>query len=190
MEFAQRKLMKLHRFLMCTIFHIHNVTVVARRYPYFHEPINNWYVDGTKFRIRNNQHIQSTLLVNLTTSVLFAGTRPCRYSDYPAPQPYKRPSMLTMVAALALVQGRGRWPPTYGPGRQRLDEARRQVLALCPRRKSSQATRRTSSPTSVTTSRSTSRIWHRICSGLGSVDLVILRRRCMRSELYQCPTVL
>ena len=179
MEFAQRKLMKLHRFLMCTIFH-------------------NKYCDSCGFsyhnkfdsNIRNTQHIYNTLLVNITTSVLFAGTRPSRYSDHLAPQPYKRPSMLTMVAALALVQGRGRWPPTYGPGRQRLDKACRQVLALCPRRKSSQATRRTSSPTSVTTSRSTSRIWHRICSGLGSVDLVIPPQTAIQNELHQCPTVL
>ena len=104
-DFAHRKSMKLHRFLMCTIFHIHNVTVVAS------------VVIQFDTKIRNNQHIYNTLLVNTTTSVLFAGTRPCRYSDHPAPQPYKRPSMLTMVAALALVQGRGRWPPTYGPGR-------------------------------------------------------------------------
>ena len=55
MEFAQRKLMKLHRFLMCTIFHIHNVTVVAS------------VVIQFDTKIRNNQHIYSTLLVNITT---------------------------------------------------------------------------------------------------------------------------
>ena len=44
-DFAQRKSMKLHRFLMCTILYIHNVTVVASVIIQFDS------------KIRNNQHI-------------------------------------------------------------------------------------------------------------------------------------
>ena len=54
-DFAHRKSMKLHRFLMCTIFHIYNVTVVAS------------VVIQFDTKIRNNQHIYNTLLVNTTT---------------------------------------------------------------------------------------------------------------------------
>ena len=54
-DFAHRKSMKLHRFLMSTIFHIYNVTVVAS------------VVIQFDTKIRKTQHIYNTLLVNTTT---------------------------------------------------------------------------------------------------------------------------
>ena len=147
--------MKLHCFLMCTILYIHNVTVVASVIIQF---------DST---IRNNQHIYNTLLVNRTTTVLFAGTRPSRYSDHPAPQPYKRLSCLSVVAALALIQLHKRWHPIYRPGTHWLYGTHPVLLVSLD---SSQAARTTSSPTSVTilVGRFTNRILHKICSRLGS----------------------